>query len=177
MKVVLLRHPAPDIAPGICYGRLDVALEPAAQRGLSQRATDPRLRGAIRIWTSPARRCLELASVVARALSAELVVDERLQELDFGEWEGQHWNDVRRALLDEWAASPEAFAPPGGEAGIALIQRVSAFVFDLRDYRRDCVVVSHGGPLKILIALLAGQPIDLLAAPPPVGSVTVMHIG
>ncbi len=35
-------------------------------------------------------------------------------------------------------------------------------------------MVSHGGPLKVLYALLVGRPIDLLAPAPAIGSVTFL---
>ena len=104
----------------------------------------------------------------------ELRVDDRLQELDFGDWEGQPWSTIPRDDLDRWAADPLAFAPPGGESGAALIARVLSFQTVLSE---DCVVVSHGGPLKVLGALLQGQVVDLLAPPPAIGSVTAIYPG
>ena len=41
----------------------------------------------------------------------------------------------------------------------------------LANYVRDCVVVSHGGPLKILASMIAGMPIDMLTPAPAMGSV------
>jgi alpha-ribazole phosphatase len=74
---------------------------------------------------------------------------------------------VPRTALDAWAADPWGFAPPGGESGGALVARVRAVFAALRP---GTVVVSHGGPLKVLAALIAGRPVDLLAAAPPMGS-------
>ncbi len=64
--------------------------------------------------------------------------------------------------------SPLSFAPGGGETGLHLIDRVGKFYADLCRDQQDCVVVSHGGPLKILTALLQNTPVDLLAAAPPI---------
>jgi alpha-ribazole phosphatase len=166
MRIALVRHKRPLIGAGICYGRLDIPVHPEVEH-----AADAVLAGASRVWTSPARRCRTLAEVVAAALAVPLTEDARLQELDFGAWEGRPWDDVPRADLDRWAASPLTFAPPGGESGEALIARIRDFDITLRADRRDCVVVSHGGPLKVLSALLDGRPIDLLAETQPIGSV------
>jgi alpha-ribazole phosphatase len=125
----------------------------------------PRIGGTV--WTSPAQRC----RVIAEALGP-CVIDPRLQELDFGDWEGLGWDAVPRTALDQWAADPMGFTPPGGESGAALVARVSAFAGELP--AGDHVVVTHGGPLKVLVAVLAGQTVDLLAPPPALGSVTVM---
>lgn len=162
MRVLLIRHPATTITPGLCYGRLDLPLrEDAAAAGL--RAVVAGWRG--RIWTSPARRCRAIAGPAA-------IADARLLELDFGAWEGLAWADIPRADLDRWAADPAGFAPPGGESGAALLARVAAFHALLRDRAEDAAVVAHGGPLKLLAALLRDTAPDLLAPAPPLGSVS-----
>lgn len=171
MKVALIRHPALLIGPGMCYGRLDVALSPEGERRIAGIAADPALPGAVQVWTSPARRCRVLAGAIAAALAVPLAVDPRLQELDFGDWEGKPWDAIPRADIDRWAASPLSFAPPGGESAAELIRRGRDFHIDLRRNQQDCVVVSHGGPLKILKALLLEEPIDPLVASQPMGSI------
>jgi alpha-ribazole phosphatase len=166
MKIVLVRHPPARVAPGICYGRLDLQL----RDGIGALAADPAFIGITRVWTSPARRCRELAL----AISGEAISDPRLLELDFGAWEGRPWDEVPRVLLDEWAAAPLEFAPPGGESGAALVARVGSFHDDLMRAGEDCIVISHGGPLKVLSALLAGRPVDPLAPAPALGSVSMV---
>lgn len=169
LKYTLIRHPAVLVAPGTCYGRSDVALAPG------WRSTIPGVVEAIgdmhhaMLWSSPARRCAVFAEALADGRPVHH--DDRLLELDFGAWEGLAWEDVPRADLDVWAADPEAFAAPGGETGGALIARVQDFNAELRRRGGDVVVVSHGGPLRILSALLQGRPVDLLAASMGMGTV------
>jgi alpha-ribazole phosphatase len=170
VQVALIRHTAPLVEPGICYGRLDVDVRDAADIA----AVVARLGGfgTARIWSSPARRC----RLLAEAIDAQPIIDSRLQELDFGAWEGLAWDAIPRDALDRWAADPAGFAPPGGESGAALIARVAAFHAALASICGDQIVVSHGGPLKILQALLAGREPDLLAPTPAWGSVIVCSI-
>lgn len=174
MRIVLIRHPAPLIDPGICYGRLDVGLDPSAEQDIARLALDPDLQGATRVRSSPAGRCKRLADAIALARALPLTIDRRLRELDFGDWEGQQWDVIARADLDRWAASPLYFAPPGGESGAELIMRIREFHADLRCDRQNCIIVSHGGPLKVLAALLRRMPVDLLVAAPAVGSVQIV---
>jgi alpha-ribazole phosphatase len=174
MKIGLLRHPTPLIEPGICYGRLDVAVSPPAKLQMISIASDPALRDSAKVWTSPARRCRGLADTIALTLGVPLAVDRRLQELDFGAWEGQPWDAIPREDLDRWAASPCRFAPPGGESGADLIARVGRFYRDLSRDGQNCVVVSHGGPLKVLTALLLGIDVDLLVAAPPMATLRMI---
>ncbi len=170
MKIVLIRHPAPLIKPGVCYGRLDIPLHPSAAADVGRLMADPALSGISHVWTSPATRCRAIADPIARAAKASFIIDDRLQELDFGDWEGRPWDAMARVDLDRWAAAPLPFAPPGGESGAEIIARLRAFQGTLHRDQRDCVVVSHGGPIKILTALLQGRPVDLLEAAPPLGS-------
>jgi alpha-ribazole phosphatase len=172
MRVVLIRHLAPLIEPGICYGRLDVPMHPDGSAEVARLAADTGFEGALRVWTSPARRCRSLADAIAETTAMPLIADPRLLELDFGEWEGKAWDDISRAALDRWAADPLAFHAPSGESGLQLIDRVTAFHAQICRDAQDCVVVSHGGPLKVLTALLLRrQPIDLLATPPAMGTI------
>lgn len=122
------------------------------------------------VRTSPLRRCLSPAEALAAALDIPLQVDPRLAELDFGDWEGCSWSEVPRAALDRWAADPVGFAAPGGETGAALIVRVRAVLADLLDQAKSCLVVSHGGPLRLLGPMLRGEPPELLAPAPALGS-------
>ena len=162
--IALVRHP-PVAASGRCYGRTDLELaEPGSAAALAARLTG--MEGIV--WTSPSGRCRNVAEAVGPHR-----IDPRLMELDFGAWEGVPWDDVPRSALDGWAADPWGFAPPGGETGAALVSRVRDFHADLPPGAH--IVVSHGGPLKVLLALLAGRPVDLLALPPALGSVTVVN--
>ena len=130
-----------------------------------------------RIWSSPSARCLSVAEALGSRLGVRAVPEARLLELDFGAWEGLAWERVPRDALDSWAADPLGFRPPGGESGAELVGRVSDFARMLADQARPCAVVSHGGPLRLLPALLRGDPVDLLANPPALGALQVLRAG
>ncbi len=171
MRVALVRHPAVAIRPGLCYGGLDVPLRPDALAALPETAACISPHGIARVWTSPASRCRLLAEVIAGSESVPLKVEGRLRELDFGCWEGVAWDTIPRADLDRWSEDPLSFAPPRGEAGWSFLRRVRDVHHAIRQAGEDCVVVSHGGPLKILAALFRGLEPNLLAAPPALGSI------
>lgn len=174
--LALLRHPPVVAVAGSCYGRLDLPLAPGWEGWAVAQAQHLAALAPERIWTSPARRCLSVADALAGRLGLAVTPDERLLELDFGEWEGRAWDDVPRAAIDRWAGDPLGFRPPGGESGAALIGRVAGFAQMLTDAGRPCAVISHGGPLRLLPALLRGEPVDLLAASPGLGTLQVVRI-
>jgi alpha-ribazole phosphatase len=178
--VALLRHPPIKLAAGTCYGRTDAPLAAgweswAANMAARLAAGEPGC-GWRRLWSSPSLRCASIAGTLAKRLHLEPALDERLMELDFGDWEGQSWTDVPRDALDRWAADPAGFKPPGGESGAALIDRAAGFGRMLLNEARPCIVLSHGGPLRLLRALLQGQTADLLARPPGLGSLEILRV-
>lgn len=145
--VFFVRHPRPDIAAGICYGKLDLPLAvPVTQTVDALRASLPQ-DGVV--WSSPLRRCLELA----RAIHREPSVHPDLREIDFGEWEGRDWGSIERGLLDAWAADIEGFVPPGGESVASLRQRATKAVQGiLANSAGEVIMVTHGGVMRVLLA-------------------------
>jgi alpha-ribazole phosphatase len=170
-RYALVRHPRVRGGTGRCYGRLDLPLADPGRDIPPLIAALVELRGA-QIHTSPLARCRLVAEALAGDWGAlPPLVDARLMEMDFGAWEGQAWDDVPRAALDAWAADLMGFSPPGGESGADLILRVSAAWDQMTAEGRDLVVITHGGPLKVLAAFASGQPVDLSVPAPPMGQV------
>jgi len=170
LRLHLVRHPPPDIAPGLCYGRLDVPVSPAA---LDQAvvALAPGLPAGLPLWSSPLSRCLQLASRLHPAPQ----VDARLQEMDFGRWEGLAWDAVPRPELDAWAADVAHYAPPGGESPAAMQARLDDFLASLAV--PEAILVTHGGVIRLLQALAAGQPERAWRDPaPPFASHTRLEL-
>ena len=143
MILHLIRHPKPLVAPGICYGRLDISAENFAAVAENLRAN---LQSGLPVWSSPLQRCRKLAEL----LNPNVIVDERLMEMDFGAWEGRSWDDIPRPELDAWAADVAGYAPPGGESPLALQQRALDFVAALKV--PEAVIVTHAGVIRTLLA-------------------------
>lgn len=154
MELILIRHPLPEVAPGVCYGSSDI---PAAATALAEghAALAPQLapwlaRG-VPLYSSPLRRCTALASLLGAYAQ-----DARLQEMDFGAWEMRAWDDIPRAEVDAWAADLLDYRPGGGETVREVAARVQAFLAELR---HDAVIVCHAGTMRLMAALAAGAPL------------------
>lgn len=138
------------MADGVCYGATDLPLaEDAAEVATRLRPLLPEAP----VFSSPLARCRALAERLHEAP----VFDERLRELDFGDWEMRSWESLDRAALDAWAADPLGFAPPGGESVAGLRARVRSFLEGLSG---DVILVAHAGVMKLCAAELAGVPSD-----------------
>jgi len=153
MGLILLRHTAPDVAPGTCYGRLD--LPPGPGFDAEAEAIIAKLPEITRIVSSPLIRCVRLAEKIGAGRGLPLETDPRLIEIDFGRWEGTPWNAVPRDELDAWAADFYGARPHGGENVGTVIARVRSF---LRDHRegRGCLAVTHAGIMRAVVHM-AGQ--------------------
>jgi hypothetical protein len=100
MRLILVRHPKPICEKGICYGRLDLECQPHALSEAVWRLGE--MAPPSRVFTSPARRARDLAT----RLGTQLIVDERLQELNFGEWgggAGRLWDASHRRVVSRIA--------------------------------------------------------------------------
>lgn len=151
MQLYLVRHPRPRVAAGLCYGWTDLPLaedqDAVADRLHRQIPTD------IPCYASPLQRC----RLLAEALHARPRFDERLREMNFGQWEMQAWEGIPRHELDAWAADPLGFMPPGGESVAQVGCRLTAF---LREKRQTpaLLLVTHGGIMKMLSGLVLNEP-------------------
>ncbi len=128
------------------------------------------------VHASPLERCRLPADALGRLLGIPVQADPRLLELDFGDWDGSDWDALPREALNRWAADPSGFAPPGGESGRALIERVAQACGELLEAGTGAVVVSHGGPLRLLGPMLRGQAPDLLRPAPAPGVLELVDI-
>ena len=81
------------------------------------------------------------------------VLSPALRERDLGEWQGRSYDELKAQGLTERLIRWEQ-APPGGESLAQLCDRVLGFLAQLPP--SPCVIVSHAGPLRVLLGLQRG---------------------
>jgi alpha-ribazole phosphatase len=163
MEFQLIRHTPCAVEPGVCYGHLDVPLASAAPEHMA--ATLRKTGPADIVFSSPAQRCLALATLLAQRDACALRVSSDLRELCFGEWEGRRWDDIPRATSEHWAEDTWQRAPPGGETEQALwlrLQRchLEMLATHIHEQAQRIAVVAHGGSLRLLRCLLLERPMS-----------------
>jgi alpha-ribazole phosphatase len=152
MHLTLVRHPKPLAANGLCYGRLDIPCEPEALVLATARLAT--LAARCTVVSSPALRAFSLA----RKLTSNPSVEPRLQELDFGDWEGCLWQDLGRDAVDHWLNGLPFSAPPNGESLAAMAERLAAWLTSLAG-EQDILAITHAGPIRVLQALVKREPL------------------
>jgi alpha-ribazole phosphatase len=157
--LTLIRHTAPQIAPGICYGQLDMDV---AENFLAEAAAVSNWLHPIELLiTSPLLRTRRLAEHVAAEHDCELQSNARLMEMNFGDWEGRAWNDIARSEIDAWSADILNYTPPNGESAQQMMRRVQSLMQDLAQLpQQHIAVIAHGGSIRAVLAQLAGIPLS-----------------
>lgn len=149
----LVRHSHVNIPPGICYGRLDVNLSEPFEN--EARKIQNWLMDADIVYSSTSSRCSRLGRYLADFFSCSMNKDERLQEMNFGDWEGKKWDDIARFDLDDWGRDVLNYQPPGGESANEMLVRVRECLQEIVNMPfRHGVVVAHGGSLRAILSEL-----------------------
>lgn len=104
------------------------------------------------IIASPFARTAETAEIVKEVagFSGEIVFDDRLKEINPGDYDGKNWFDYHNAV----AASKDWFKSPvsGGESYQDVLKRVGALLAELEaKYQgKKILLVTHGGPAWLM---------------------------
>ncbi len=144
-------------AAGLLLGRLDPPLDDVGEGQASALAAVPALAAAERVISSPLARCRATAAAIAATAAVEVEIDDRLIELDYGDFDGRPLTDVAPEMWARWRADI-TFAPPRGESIADVGLRVRALMDELVPgaVGADIVVVSHVSPIKAALAWALG---------------------
>ena len=160
-RISLLRHGATRAGNRYC-GSTDAAL---SEQGWAQMRAAVQDRRWTRILSSPLQRCAAFAQCLADELAVPCAEDARLREMHFGDWEGRSAAELMErapdALRRFWE-DPARYPPPGAEPLPELQSRVLALWRELAaaDTVESVLLVTHGGPIRVLLAELRGQPLN-----------------
>jgi broad specificity phosphatase PhoE len=139
---------------GRLQGRVDTPLTEvgiAQAHAVAARFANEPLR---RVFSSPLRRALDMAALIATPHDLPVELDDRLLELDYGDWDGRPIRDVTAQQWADWRADP-TLTVPGGESLVAVTARIIDFCADVLG--DDLVVaVSHVSPIKAAVCFALG---------------------
>ncbi|MBV8083436.1 MAG: histidine phosphatase family protein [Chloroflexi bacterium] len=166
----MCRHGQSDWnAAGRYQGRLDEAvLSPLGRQQAQALAARLASRPLTAIYSSPLKRALQTAQIVAAAQHSSGGVggDDRemetparplLMDVDHGEWSGLGHAEVERRwpeLSRVWRATPAEVRFPGGESLMEVRARALGFVAWVRHEHADgqILIVTHGELIQLMLA-------------------------
>ena len=149
MNLYLIRHTKVDINPDICYGQSDVELADSfleeaeiIQKQLHGKQYD-------KVFSSPLSRCRKLSEYLFKS---EIKYDNRLMELNFGDWELKKWDNLSGTQFNNWCTDFVNTSCPNGESFIDLHNRVNDLLIDLKNQsHRNVAIIAHGGVIRSLL--------------------------
>ena len=161
MEIILARHGETEWNVEEVYrGRIDINLDELGVKQaelLGEYLSNLELDA---IYSSPLRRALDTANLIAQYQKAGVQVSNGLMDLDCGEWQGLPEREVKKlyqALHKEWHANPDRVKMPGGESLADVRDRAVGVIDDaISKYRGSVVLVSHRVVNKVLICSLLG---------------------
>ena len=157
MDIYLIRHTRTASDSGVCYGQSDIALADSFSDEMANLHDKlPEFDEDCKVFSSPLTRCLQLAET----FSDTVTTDARLQELNFGDWEGKCFDDIDTDVLQHWTDNYVTAAPPNGENFEDLYQRAGSFWQDLLATEAEQVlVITHAGVIRALLARALNLPL------------------
>ena len=167
MEIILVRHTTPKVNPGQCYGQLDCNLtsNAATEMERTKKVLKSYAPKYAKIYSSPLKRCALLAQHLAA--TNEIVYDERLKELNFGEWEGKAWADIKDERYHYWFEDFANRRPPQGESLQDLYNRVLAFKDEVESKGEERVIlVTHSGVIRCFLRMALQFPLNKLYSLP-----------
>ena len=154
MDVTLFRHTSVAVPSGTCYGRSDVPVSDNFENeaeGVKRQISGIRFDA---VYSSPLTRCRKLAAWCGYE---NPILDDRLLEINCGDWEMQRWDEIDDPRLAVWFENWLDFPAGGGESFRQQIDRVAGFLNELktRPFEKVCIF-AHGGILRCAL-IYSGQ--------------------
>lgn len=155
-RFILIRHGETSWTEKKRYqGWSDIKLSPRGKKNIAMLSKSLKNFKIDRLFASPLKRALESARIISLKIGVRPMVDSKLKEINFGEWEGK----TSIQLLTEgnknyhsWISGKKA-TPRGGESLFALRQRVRSFLSRcVKKYSGETIaIVSHGGVVRMML--------------------------
>ncbi len=166
-RLILVRHAESQWNP---IGRYQGILDPdLSERGeLQAKALAKHIKKEFpnvdAIYTSPLTRTKKTAMAIAEYLNKDILIDDRLIEINHGDWSGELVDDIEKKYKDDfetWMKRPHEIVFPNGESLKEVFDRVVNFLSFLKAKYNDktIIAVSHSVPMRVFYCAVLG--IDL----------------
>lgn len=161
-RVYLVRHGQTEWNRELRFrGRADIPLNENGHKQASAIADTLKDKGINAIYTSPLRRSIETARLVAVVFHIETTTVQGLIDINYGEWEGLAYDEVRQryaTVYREWEERPDLVTFPNGESLDDVRRRAfSAFTEIVEKNRgKSILIIPHRVINKVLLCALLG---------------------
>jgi broad specificity phosphatase PhoE len=158
-KIYLVRHGATDWnVDKRAQGQADIPMNALGYQQAEEAAERLDAENIDAVYASDLQRASETGKAIARRHGLEVQLDERLREIDQGEWTGLTPAQIVERWPDQWGMARHYTPRPGGETPHQVRERALAALADFVRGRADgeVVVCSHGGTIRWIAAETMG---------------------
>ncbi len=173
MILYLVRHlPTQNNLDGVYMGRsLDVPIISSNTLPFIRRVIKILENGhpeSGKIFTSPARRCIETADILSNlfGIKEKVEIHESLHETNYGSFEGKNAAEIKLAepvIFQMWMEKPSHVCFPGGESFYQVMNRATDALKQIISVNEDAqlvFIVTHVDVIKMIVCWILGISID-----------------
>jgi alpha-ribazole phosphatase len=175
MQIFVTRHTKVMAGRETCYGQTNVPLANTfIEEAIAIKEKLPNDFDAV--FCSTLDRCKILASELQMD---NVQFDNRLIEFNFGDWENKLWNELNQDVLNTWMQDFVNLSTPNGENVLALYERVSSFLEEMRSKEYEKILlVTHAGVIRCIWSYLLEMPIkNMFKIPVGFGEILTFNLG
>jgi alpha-ribazole phosphatase len=158
MEIIFIRHTTPKIDKGVCYGQADLDVSSTFKDETTKILMQLGKQNSETVYfSSPLKRCKKLAEKISKTI----IFDDRLKELDFGDWELKKWKDIDKNEMNVWMNDFVNIAVTNGESYMDLHSRTIQFLSEItkKNYKK-AVIVTHAGVIRSLYSHIKNSPLE-----------------
>ncbi len=177
MEIYLVRHTQPANVKGMCYGQANIALNEPYLDDFNKIALAISYENAV-VYSSPLDRCSKLANFLST--DNQPILDDRLKELNFGDWEKKLWNSLNQDEVNKWMNDFVNIAPPHGETFNEMYVRINDFIKNVllnQQIESPIIIITHAGVIRCFVAYVLNVPLtNAFKIPVDYGSITKINL-
>ncbi|UHO37059.1 alpha-ribazole phosphatase family protein [Chryseobacterium capnotolerans] len=155
MEIHLIRHTAVDNLGNLCYGFAEMPLRKEYLEDFKCLHLDNDFDLVI---SSPAQRCC----LLAEHFKLNYSTDERLREMNFGNWEMKKWTEIPEEEINPWYKDFINVNASDGENLLEMQTRVLSFWNELvtKEDIEKVLIIAHAGVIRLILQSVLQFPLE-----------------
>ncbi|NMB27444.1 MAG: histidine phosphatase family protein [Tissierellia bacterium] len=150
MDIILIRHGETEGNVLKNFSTKDTPLTDKGREQIERTRTVIETLSFDRVYVSPLKRAIETMEILG--LDGE--VENRIQEVDFGLFEGKTYETIKEQFTEEvnrWNEDIINYPAPKGESTKLAYKRVTSFLEEIVKKDEDVLLVCHDGVIRIAL--------------------------
>jgi len=163
MEVFLIRHTETTLGKEDCYGQSNIPLQRPFLSSFDKIVNEVEVKNAV-IYSSPLEMCKQLASHFRMYNESidKMILDDRLKERNFGDWELKKWDKINQQELNMFMADFVEYKVPNGESFIQFYNRVDDFINEeliKKKHQAPVIIITHAGVIRSFLCKILEHPL------------------